>query len=164
MGIKELFNWFQGDEETLHLSNEVLTRDLLDLELSQAEKAYHILLREVYVARYSGGVTTEQINKLEKHNLFMKYLKFCSQQLSENFLLFNALKYFLSQDQKEQPPIQLSTKVNQLFLILLQENQESTLEFYKENKELFKDYDEIQEKVDLTWGRVEEPPKVLILN
>lgn len=147
MDIKELFNWFQGDEETLHYSDIVLSRDLLDLTLSQAEKSSQTLLREVRIARYSNGGVAEKINELEKHNLYIKYLTFCSQHFSENSLLFITLKYLLSQTQKEQP--QLSTKVNQLFLILLQENQESTLEFYKENKELFKDYDEIQKEVDL---------------
>lgn len=149
MNIKELFNWLQCDEETLYLSDKVLSRELVDLELNQAERTHQILLREVHAARYGGGVATEKINALEKHNLFVKYLKFCSQQFSENSLLPITLKYLLSQAQKEQPQIQLSAKVNQLFLILLQENQESTLEFYKENKELFKDHPEVQEKVEL---------------
>ncbi|AUH73242.1 ankyrin repeat domain-containing protein [Legionella sainthelensi] len=150
MDINELFKWLQGDEVTLHYSDMVLSRDLLDLKLSQAEQSSQALLREVRIARYSNGVVAEKINELEKHNLYIKYLKFCSQHFSENSLLFITLNYLLSEAQKDQPQIQLATKVNALFLILLQESQESTLEFYNENKELFKDYDEIQKTVDLT--------------
>ncbi|ARB91446.1 ankyrin repeat domain-containing protein [Legionella longbeachae] len=150
MDIKELFNWLQGDEAALHYSDMVLSRELLDLQLSQAEKSSQTLLREVRIARYSKGAVTEKINELEKNDLYVKYLKFCSQHSSEKSLLFITLKYLLSQAQKEQPQIQLSNKVYQLFLVVLQEDQESTLKFYNENKELFKDYDEIQEKVDLT--------------
>ncbi|KTD14752.1 Ankyrin repeats (3 copies) [Legionella gratiana] len=148
MDIRELFNWLQGDEKPLHLSDKVLNEGLLALEQNQAERTHQILLREVRVAKYSGGVVTEKINELEKHTLFMEYLKFCNQKFSENSLLLITLNYLLNKVQKEQT--QLIAKVNQLFLILLQENKESTLAFYKKNKELFKDYHEIQEKVERT--------------
>lgn len=61
MDINELFKWLQGDEVTLHYSDMVLSRDLLDLKLSQAEQSSQALLREVRIARYSNGVVAEKL-------------------------------------------------------------------------------------------------------
>jgi hypothetical protein len=147
MIISELFTWLQGDEESLHLSNLTLTRELLELEQSEATKTQRILLGNVRIARLSGSSAIEQIDRLEKHNLFIGYLEFCEHNFSKNSLFLITLKYLLSQLQKGQT--QFTAKINQLFFALLQEDQEDTLRFYNENKELFKEHHTIQEKVAL---------------
>lgn len=147
MIIKELFNWLQGDEELLSVSNKTLTREFLELEQSEAQKTYQILLRDVRFTKFSGGVVTEKINGLEKHTLYMDYLQFCNQRAAEYSLFIITLNYLLSRLQKGET--QFLVKINQLFLVLLQEDKESILSFYTDHKELFQECSEIRDKVGL---------------
>ncbi|MCE0721685.1 MULTISPECIES: ankyrin repeat domain-containing protein [Legionella] len=150
MIISDLFNWFQGDEESLHLANEHLSQSLLKSEQSQAQKTNRILLSEIRVAKFNGLESSDALSKLEKHILFMDYLEFCNQQFTEdptNSLFLITLKYLLLKAQKEE--LHLNAKLHELFVTLLQEDRENTLSFYQKNKPIFKNHPEIQKRVEL---------------
>lgn len=148
--IIELFNWLHEDEVFLPLSNQLLSRDLLELEQSQANKTNRSLLSEVRLAKLSGLETSDARSKLEKHIVFMSYLEFCRKNFTEapkSSLFLITLKYLLTQSQTEAP--HLSAKLNELFGALLQEDRSNTLSFYQQNEELFKNHPDIQKRVEL---------------
>ncbi|WP_454782157.1 ankyrin repeat domain-containing protein [Legionella sp. WA2022007384] len=147
--ITKLFKWLQSDEENVHLSNQILSRDLLEFEQIQASQTNRMLLSNVRLAKLEGLDTREDTSKLEQHILFMDYLQFCKNEFEENpqdsiFLI--TLKYLLPKADKENPF--LNTKLNALFGALMQEDSGNTLKFYQQNEALFKDRSEIQNRVE----------------
>ncbi|KTD70846.1 ankyrin repeat domain-containing protein [Legionella tucsonensis] len=150
MLINDLFNWFQGDEESFHLVNQYLSKELLKSEQSQAERINRMLLSEVRFAKLSGLETSDAKSKLEKHILYMDYLEFCSQQFTvapKSSLILVTLKYLLPKTQKED--LHLNAKLNELFAALLHNDKENALSFYQQNETLFKNHPEIQKRVEL---------------
>ncbi|HHF7366044.1 TPA: ankyrin repeat domain-containing protein [Legionella bozemanae] len=149
MIISDLFNWFQGDEESFHLVNQHLSQDLLKLEQSQAKKINRMLLSEVRFAKLSGLEPGDAQSKLEKHILFMDYLEFCRQQFAEDpksSLFLVTLQYLLPKTPKED--LRQNAKLNELFAALLHQDKESALSFYQQNEILFKNHPEIQKRAE----------------
>ncbi|PWY56743.1 hypothetical protein DGG96_04870 [Legionella qingyii] len=147
--ITKLFNWLQSDEKIFHLSNQILSRDLLELEQLQANQTNRMLLSNVRLAKLQGHDPRDETSKLEQHILFMDYLQFCRERFdeaSQDSLYLITLKYLLSKSNEENPfP---SAKLNELFEALLQDNKDNTLAFYQQNEALFKDLPEIQKRVE----------------
>ncbi|KTC80611.1 Ankyrin repeats (3 copies) [Legionella cherrii] len=150
MIINELFNWLHAHEESLHLSDNYLSRDLLESEQIQAKTTHRRLLAEVRIAKLNKQKTDELIDKLEQHQVFMDYLEFCSQKFVEDSassLFLITFKYVLS---KSQPGIPyLGARWNELFFALLKTDKNKLLSFYQGNEELFKNHPEIQKRVVL---------------
>ncbi|MCW8397343.1 ankyrin repeat domain-containing protein [Legionella sp. PATHC038] len=150
MIINELFNWLHANEESLHLSDHYLCRNLLESEQIQAKATHRRLLAEIRLAKFHSQKTDELINKLEQHQRFMDYLEFCSQKFVEDSassLFLITFKYVLS---KSQPEIAyLGARWNELFFALLQTDKNKLLSFYQGNEALFKNHPEIQKRVVL---------------
>ncbi|QMT61508.1 ankyrin repeat domain-containing protein [Legionella sp. PC997] len=147
--ITKLFNWLQSDEKIFHLSNQHLSRELLEREELQARHTNRVLLSNARLGKLQGLDTQEDIKKVEQHILFMDYLQFCRKTFEENpqdSLFLITLKYLLPKVDKENSL--LHAKLFKLFRALLQEDSDHTLNFYQQNEALFKNLPEIQKCVD----------------
>ncbi|MCW8470810.1 ankyrin repeat domain-containing protein [Fluoribacter gormanii] len=147
--ITKLFNWLQSDEKIFHLSNQILSRDLLEMEQIQANQKNRMLLSNVRLAKLQGHDPGDDLSKLEQHILFMDYLQFCRKRFDEapqDSLYLITLKYLLAKSNEETPFA--NAKLNMLFEALLQDDKDNTLAFYQQNEALFKDFPEVQSRVE----------------
>ena len=147
--LYELFSWLNSSEENLPSSHPIVTRSDFEHEHKEALLRRRILMADVHDSRShssSSGVVSNASLSLAQHTVFLDFMTFCENELTENEsvdLFFLALKYLLSPQFDNVKSATSHIKVNLIFLWLLQDKKEVALDFYHANQLILDPYIQI---------------------
>lgn len=154
--LTSLVAWIEGNEEDFPFENQTLTRHFFEKEHTIEQQYHQRLIAKARVAWFkrdkkaaTNQVSLPEAEAVEKHQHLLNFIEFGKRELAtvaSDSLFSLALKYCLSFP-AESDSAKFILKSTQLFMALLQEDKTKALNFYEENKALFKDCEEINRQV-----------------
>jgi hypothetical protein len=152
MMLYDLFSWISNSRNLDLLKPHLIDIPSFEYEKKLALKCRRELLFELREKKFSQLDSKNVIDRLDSHNAYCRFMTFCHPLLIERKEMssfFLALGYLLSGSPDEDEVVDLPNKIQSIFMILLRDEKEETLAFFKAHEDKLGHFENIVRAVDV---------------